>query len=583
MHKLLERQLRRTLGSDPEAWTPEVRDLVAMVDAAYTAQDADRALIERSLDLSSQELSAKNLALARARDEADAANRSKSSFLANMSHEMRTPLNAVIGYSELLLEEAHDLTPEELVPELEKIRGAGKHLLGLINDVLDLSKIEAGRMDVRLESVDVRALADEVVTLLGGAAAKRGNTLALRVEGTPRRARADAGKLKQTLVNLVGNAAKFTEKGRIDIVVRRASPDEARAAGLATWGDAPAMVVDVRDTGIGIGVEAQAQLFTPFMQADASTSRRYGGTGLGLSLSRRFVQMMGGDITLRSVVGEGSTFSVWLGEIALAERPSLVAGEVPDTAPRTPVVLAVDDDPAAISVVTRFLSGHGYEVVGLTSGVNAVSEAARLRPHVVLLDVVMPEMDGWSVLTALKRDPRTVDIPVIMTSMSAEQELGFTLGAAEYLVKPLDWERLATVVRSYGGDVLSGDALVVDDEAAAREIHRRSLSRAGWTVREAADGAAALAAVREKRPAVVVLDLTMPGMDGFAFLEALHAEPSLRDVPVVVVSGRELDARESGFLQQHVARVLQKGSYDRSGLLRAVTRAIAARSGREEA
>ena len=597
MHKLLERQLRRTVGNDPDAWTPEVKALIGMVDAAYVSHDDDRALIERSLELSSQELSAKNDALARARDEADAASRSKSSFLANMSHEMRTPLNAVIGYSELLLEEVGELSPEELVPELEKIRAAGKHLLGLINDVLDLSKIEAGRMDVRIENVDVRAIASEVVSLLGGAASQRENELVLKVEGPHRYARADAGKLRQTLVNLVGNAIKFTHRGRIEVALGRASAQDAAAAGIAEWGPREAFTIAVRDSGIGIAPDALPRLFTPFTQADASTSRRYGGTGLGLSLARRFCQMMGGEVTIASSLGVGSTFTVWLGATEATEsRPpvgtmtpqplaartwavpeAVVATAAPAPATRTdgPVVMVVDDDPAAIQLVERVLGSRGYAVVGLDGGALAVERAVEVHPHVILLDVVMPEVDGWRVLAALKRDARTRDIPVVMTSIAPEQDLGFTLGAAEYLVKPLDWDRLFGILSAYRHDAHEGDALVVDDDPAARELHRRALSRAGWDVREAADGRAALEAARARRPAVVLLDLTMPGMDGFSFVEHLHADPALHDVPVVVVTGRELTPEEQARLETQVARVLQKGNFDRSALLRTVARVVA--------
>lgn len=318
MHKLLERQLRRTVGADEAAWPPGLRALVDLVDQAYASHEDDRALIERSLELSSLELSAKNDALARARDEAESANRSKSSFLANMSHEMRTPLNAIIGYSELLIEEADQLQPEEFAPELEKIRTAGRHLLNLINDVLDLSKIEAGRMDVTIETVDVRRCVDAVVTLLAGAASQRRNELVFQCDLNVLTVQADAGKLRQALVNLVGNAVKFTQEGRITIAARRARVADGASAGVARWAerdpDAPCVAIDVRDNGIGIPAEVQPRLFAPFSQADSSTSRRFGGTGLGLSLSRRFLHMMDGDITLVSAAGQGSTFTIWLHE-----------------------------------------------------------------------------------------------------------------------------------------------------------------------------------------------------------------------------------------------------------------------------
>ncbi len=601
MHKLLERQLRRTVGTDETAWTPEMKKLVALIDEAYATHEADRALIERSLELSSVELSAKNEALVRARDEAESANRSKSSFLANMSHEMRTPLNAIIGYSELLLEEVHELQPSEFVPELEKIRGAGRHLLGLINDVLDLSKIEAGRMDVTLEDVDVRVTTGAVITLLSGSARQRGNTLDLSCDVNVLKVRADAGKLRQALVNLVGNAIKFTSGGRVGIHARRATVAEGRAAGVTGWEElAPEMscvALEVRDTGIGIAPEVQARLFNPFTQGDGSTARRYGGTGLGLSLSRRFCQMMGGDVTLASTPGAGSTFTVWLREseevwaggavspVALnvvppsarpgASVPAPVRAEAVDLAP---LVMAVDDDPEALDLVGRFLAKHGYRVVGRASGAGCVEEAVRLGPVCILLDVMMPDVDGWRVLSALKRDARTRDIPVVMATMTSERDLGFALGAAEFLTKPLDWERLARILDGYVGRGDHRRVLVVDDDPAARELHRRTLAREGWDVQEAVDGTTALVALRASTPSLVVLDLTMPGMDGFDVLAAMRADPALHDVPVLVVSGRELTPEEQATLREALVPVLQKASYDRAALVREVDRAVQARA-----
>jgi signal transduction histidine kinase/DNA-binding response OmpR family regulator len=599
MHKLLERQLRRTVGTDESTWTPELKKLVAVVDEAYATHEADRALIERSLELSSVELSAKNEALARARDEAESANRSKSSFLANMSHEMRTPLNAIIGYSELLLEEVHELDPAEFVPDLEKIRGAGRHLLGLINDVLDLSKIEAGRMDVALEDVDVRVTAGAVVTLLSGSARQRGNTLDLACDVNVLKVRADAGKLRQALLNLVGNAIKFTNAGRVGMHARRASVAEGRAAGVSGWDelapDTRCVAIDVRDTGIGIAPDVQTRLFNPFTQGDGSTARRYGGTGLGLSLSRRFCQMMGGDVTLASTPGVGSTFTVWLCEsdevwaggamssVAISRVPAGARAPGPGTAlpgggggESTPLVMAVDDDPEALDLVGRFLAKHGYRVVGRASGADCVEEAVRLAPVCILLDVMLPDIDGWRVLSMLKGDARTRDIPVVIATMTSERDLGFALGAAELLTKPLDWERLARILDSYAGKGTHRQVLVVDDDPAARERHRRTLSREGWDVEEAADGATALVALRAVTPALVVLDLTMPGVDGFAVLAAMRADPVLHEVPVLVVSGRELTPEEQAALRAELVTVLQKGTYDRAALVREVERAVQA-------
>jgi signal transduction histidine kinase/CheY-like chemotaxis protein len=582
MHKLLERQLRRTIGLDSEGWSPVIRAFIEQVDQAYQSHETDRGLLERSLELSSSELTAKNEALVRARDEADSASRSKSSFLANMSHEMRTPLNAIIGYSELLHEEADELSPSELRPELEKIRSAGRHLLGLINDVLDLSKIEAGRMDVTIEAVEVPKLGAEVMTLLTGTAQQKKNRLTFRCDDRLLSARADAGKLRQTLVNLVGNALKFTEQGEVSVVARRSTVSAGVAAGLSAWNElepeTSVVCIEVRDTGIGIAPEMQPRLFSPFTQADAGTSRRFGGTGLGLSLSRRFVQMMGGDVTLHSVLGAGSTFSVWLPcaepvALPLAPATLLEAERTYANAEDTPTILAIDDDANTLALIDRFLGRLGYRVVGRSSGARCVEDAVELKPACILLDVVMPEVDGWRVLSALQRDPRTAGIPVVMATISNEQSVAFALGAAEFLTKPIDWERLSRIVHRYAHPA-ERVALVVDDDPDARDLHRRALERRGWRVQECGDGREALARIASSPPDLVLLDLNLPQIDGFGVLSAIRSQPATRNLPVVVVTGRSLEAAEEAELRSQAAPVLHKGEADRDALLREVDRVM---------
>ncbi len=391
--------------------------------------------------------------------EADAANTAKSSFLANMSHELRTPLNAIIGYSEMLQEEAEDIGQPGLKPDLEKIHGAGKHLLGLINDVLDLSKVEAGKMTLYVETFEVATMVNEVAATLQPLVAKNGNTLVVDCPADLGTMRADVTKVRQTLFNLLSNASKFTEKGTISLSVGSSRGNEAPSSNRQSAIGNPqldqslltsAATINfvVTDTGIGMTPEQLAKLFQAFSQADASTTRKYGGTGLGLAISRKFCQMMGGDVTAQSQHGKGSTFTVTLPvevKVPSTESPASAAqktsqsNRVPSSAA---MVLVIDDDPPARDLIERSLSKEGYHVVLAGEGRRGLELARQLKPDVITLDVMMPGMDGWAVLTALKADPATADIPVIMLTIVDDKQIGFALGAADYFTKPIDWPRL---------------------------------------------------------------------------------------------------------------------------------------------
>ena len=377
-----------------------------------------------------------------ARREAEAANNAKSQFLASMSHELRTPLNAIIGYSEMLEEEAADTGQTGFVPDLEKIRAAGRHLLSLINDILDLSKIEAGKLELFLETFDVRGTIAEVGTTVTPLVAKNGNRLEIRCADVGRM-HSDLTRTRQVLLNLLSNACKFTQHGTIGLAA-----DRERAADGSEW-----VVLRVSDSGIGMTPEQMAKLFEAFSQADASTSRHYGGTGLGLAITRRFCRMMGGDVTVASEAGRGSTFTVRL-PAALGELRPRPAEEAPAAAPQagaavSGTLLVIDDDPEARTLMRRFLGKEGFRIEEAADGETGVRMARELRPDVITLDVLMPGMDGWAVLAALKGDPDLARIPVILATIVDEEHLGFALGASEYLTKPIDRERLIAVLEKY--------------------------------------------------------------------------------------------------------------------------------------
>ncbi len=510
-----------------------------------------------------------------AKEEAQAANETKSQFLASMSHELRTPLNAIIGYSEILLEEAGDAGQEGFLPDLERIRTAGKHLLGLINDILDLSKIEAGRMDLCPETFHVGKLIEEAATTVKPLMMKNKNTLEVRCGADVGTMHADATKVRQMLLNLLSNASKFTQEGHITLEATR---EESGAR----------VVFRVSDSGIGMTPEQLTRLFQAFSQAETSTSRKYGGTGLGLAITKRFSEMMGGGVKVESTPGKGSTFTVWLpGSPAEAKAPATAAGAAPGTVP-APVasgtrrlVLVVDDDPGVCDLMRRVLEREGLLVETAADGPTALAKARELRPALVTLDILLPGMDGWDVLAEMKADPDLSGIPVLMVSVMDEKDRGYALGAVDFLTKPVDRNDLRKVLLRCGLSDANRRVLVVEDDAASRALLRRGLESDGWTVEEAPEGGEALKHIEAAMPGLIILDLMMPGMDGFQFLGVLRANPEWVGIPVIVVTARDLTPEDRRILKGSVQSVLEKHSCERVALLNQVRELVKAKMTRE--
>ena len=501
--------------------------------------------------------------LREAKDAAEVANHAKSAFLANMSHELRTPLNAIIGYSEMLQEEADDLGQTELVPDLRKIVSAGKHLLALINDVLDLSKIEAGKMELYLEEFGVETMIRDVTAIVEPLVAKNANALEVELAANLGTMRADLTKVRQALFNVLSNASKFTDHGTITLEVAR----ERRIEG--DW-----ITFMVSDTGIGMTPEHVQRLFQAFTQAEVSTARTYGGTGLGLAISRRFCQLMGGDILVQSQPGVGSTFAIHLPAGVAADRAPPAEAPAPaplvgaaQAQPAGGSVLVIDDDPATHDLINRFLTREGFRVLTASSGEEGLRMAREARPDAITLDVLMPSVDGWAVLAALKADPDLADIPVVMLTMVDDKTMGYALGASDYLTKPIDRERLLRTLEAHRHGAPSRAVLLVEDDAATRGLLRRMLEREGWAVSEAENGRVGLERIADEQPAVILLDLIMPEMDGFALVLELRKREAWRSIPIIVITALDVSVQDRLRLNGFVEGILSKGALTQEQLL----------------
>jgi CheY-like chemotaxis protein/anti-sigma regulatory factor (Ser/Thr protein kinase) len=453
----------------------------------------------------------------------------------------------------MLEEDAQDLGQDDFIDPLRRIRGAGNHLLHLINEILDLSKIEAGKLDLEHSEIDLKPLIGEIALTAAPLADKNSNRLEIRCPDDIGRMRTDVTRLRQVMLNLLSNACKFTKRGQVSLEVTADSQD---------------LVFAIIDTGIGMTAEQVGKLFQEFSQADSSTTRKYGGTGLGLAISRRLCRLMGGDVTVTSTPGKGSTFVA-----RLPRRGSVVEdapAEVEFAAPAPQVqrggkVLVIDDEQTVRDLMRRFLAREGFDVVTASDGREGLELARTLRPSLITLDVLMPEFDGWSVLQALKADPELAQIPVLMLTILDEKHKGYALGAADYMTKPFDRDRLRALLAKYGNG--SRRILIVDDDADTRSWLSRALEGESWQVSEAANGRLALDCLAEAPPDLILLDLMMPEMDGFEFLTALRRHDRLRDVPVVVITAAQLTEAERKRLNGGVERILQKSEFTPEDLL----------------
>jgi signal transduction histidine kinase/CheY-like chemotaxis protein len=483
--------------------------------------------------------------------ELEIASKHKSQFLANMSHELRTPLNAIIGLTEMMVTNAVRFGTEKAGEPLRRVHRAGTHLLGLINQVLDLSKIEAGKLELNPEAISLAPLIDEVMGTARSLAEQNRNRLTVAYPKDLGRIVVDSMRLRQVLLNLLSNACKFTKDGEISLRIERQVLDSRN------W-----VEFVVSDTGIGMRADQLTRIFDEFSQADSSTARRYGGTGLGLAITRELCRLMGGTVTATSEPGKGSTFAVRLPARMAAERLlERPADELPAASSRGNCVLVVDDDATSRELIADHLKQAGYDVVTAAGGLEALKKAKEARPIAITLDVMMPDLDGWSVLAALRHDADLADVPVIMATILDERRHGMALGAAGYVTKPIERDRLLKLIGRFRQSVRRARILVVEDDEIQRERIRSWLEPHEWTISEAENGRVALARLSAEQPDLILLDLMMPDMDGFQLVAALQDEPSWRDIPVIIVTARDLTAADRERLNSAVQGIQLKDGF----------------------
>jgi CheY-like chemotaxis protein/anti-sigma regulatory factor (Ser/Thr protein kinase) len=487
-----------------------------------------------------------------------------------MSHELRTPLNAILGFSELLIDSPGDQIPGTTKRRfLEQIHSSGKHLLGLINDVLDLSKIEAGQMELRLSAVSVAEVVQQVISTIEPLAAQKQIRLETKMDSAGD-IEADRVKFKQMLLNLTSNAIKFTTSGgSVTITALRM---------------ADAVEVAVADSGIGIAKEDLSRIFQEFQQLDSSVGRQQTGTGLGLSLTRRFAMLHGGDVRVQSTLAQGSVFTLRMPLVAV--RPArqdtpygLLSRGSQDAS--LPLVLVVEDDPAAAELLARQLDRGGFRIEIVSTGSDVVAKARELQPAAITLDILLPDVDGWKVLSQLKDDEATCAIPVIVISVVDNPEVGLALGAFDYFVKPVNAEELISRLDKFNLDKWKNGrdvhVLVVDDEQANRKWISRILEPAGFNIIEASGGAEAIAIAKSRRPDLVILDLLMPGVTGFDVVESLRSDEATRRTPIMILTAAELTEADKRHLNGQVSTILRRGSTGAAGLLVMLRELVATR------
>jgi signal transduction histidine kinase/DNA-binding response OmpR family regulator len=545
-------------------------------------------LLEEQTHELKQEVAYRRLAeesLVVAKEEAERAARVKSDFIANISHEFRTPLNAILGYCEILQYETKKFDRPDIIEDLSSIEVAGRHLLVLFNDILDYSKIQVGKMDLNLENFKVLSLVEDVMATIRPLARKNRNTISVTSQGNVGSMFSDSGRVRQVLLNLLGNACKFTEDGQVSLKVSSETVDRTE------W-----LTFSVADTGIGIDQKMMTRLFKEFTQAENSTARKYGGTGLGLAISHRLCQMLGGDITVQSELGKGSVFIAKLPvdatltgkgpgghEVSPPEKATASAGSavLPPPHPSSgnqkeavspdkniETILAIDSDPAECDLIRRFMEMEGFRVFTALNADEGLRMAREVHPDVITVNALTPEMDGWTLLSQLLEEHRLAPIPVVLFTVEEDKDKALALGATDTLSKPIDWDCfLELIKRQNKPRAISAPILVVEDDATNRGALCRVLRREGLEVLEAVDGNVAMNLMKNEIPGLIILDLILPEFNGFDLLAAMNQNPHWQQIPIIVISAKELSREELKKLHNDVDCIFKKGDYSRIELL----------------
>ncbi|XWX03640.1 response regulator [Aggregatilineales bacterium SYSU G02658] len=511
------------------------------------------------------------------------ANRLKSEFLANISHELRTPLNAIIGYTEMLLAQTYGALNERQLDRLARVHKSGRGLLELINDILDLSKIEAGQLDLEPVTVDIGALIHDVQLTFAPAIAAKGLTLELDIEPNLPTMRLDPLRTTQILNNLLSNALKFTAEGKIRVsahvvTIKHGLMEPAPLPVHIRPSDGRWLLVEVADTGIGIKASDQRMIFDAFYQGDGSAQREYTGTGLGLSITERLITMQEGYIWVDSVEGQGSTFYVLLP----LPRVTSITQELREQTDRRTLVLVIDNDEATLQLIEDYLSSAGYRVSAVSSAVDALKYAVRLQPAAIIADATLSDVDSWELMRQLKTEPACANIPVIVMSVLDKKTTAFYLGAADYLVKPLSQQALLDSLARVVNVAEDAPILVVDDKNSHRMLIQEVLEMQGYRVAAVAGGEEALRWLRSSTPSLIILDIVMPDLNGFEVLRHIRESEATQSIPVVIATGRELNSAEKHKLAQYDVQVLSKHQMSGNALVEQVRIALNRRLQREK-
>lgn len=520
--------------------------------------------LEKGLNAMLDAINTSEMALQQAKREAETTSSIKIRFLANMSHELRTPLSAIIGYSEMLQEEMYERNELEASRDLEKIHSAGKHLLNVINDILDISKIEAGRMELFLETFYLPSMINDVIEIVRPLLTKHQHTLEVNLSPNLGEMHTDLTKIRQIILNLLSNASKFKIQGGL-ILLEVLQPDQE-------W-----VLFRIKDHDTDMDEERKTHLLEVFTQFDSSSPLKYGGMELGLAITKHFIHMMEGEITVESQIGEGNTLTVRLPMfIKVSESVSRNSAPVTEPLEEGSIILVVDDDHTVLSILEKYLSILGYQVETADNGEEGLRIARNILPDIIILDVMMPKMDGWEVLARLKADHQLAHVPVIILSMIEDRNIGYSLGAADYLVKPISREQLMTVLEKYHsseGESSHRLIMLIDDDPTSLDIIGRMLRKARWRVCKAENARIAFNYLQKRQPCLILSDLQMPEMDGFEFISKLHK--TYPAIPIIVITVNDLSSEDKLFLKQfNVSTIFQKGTFTRDELLETIHKLI---------